>query len=246
MGPNGVKCSVSHPRRSCPLGRKNMRGFAAFCSALLKTALLVSPVAALALASHPTFAQHAGGGHVGGGGGHSSPGVGHSGGGGGQASAGHVAGPSVPAAPVVASVPARVVGAGAPYVGTSPRIAMSPRPPLPLGAPVLSNHDVLPPTLPMAGPNTTIGFPASAREQRAPHSGSMSFYGQGSEIWRAQPDSLANTARPRTLPTTTTVHGRYTVREARPVVTPNPVVPNFFPPRRPIRPIRGPIQRGFG
>jgi hypothetical protein len=123
---------------------------------------------------------------------------------------------------------------------------MSPRPPLPLGAPVLSNHDVLPPTLPVAGPNTTIGFPASAREQRAPHSGSMSFYGQGSEIWRAQPDSLANTARPRTSPTTPTVHGRYTVREARPVVTPNPVVPNFFPPRRPIRPIRGPIQRGFG
>lgn len=223
-----------------------MRGFAAYRSALLKTALLVSPVAALALAPHPTFAQHAGGGHVGGGGGHSSASVGHTGGGSGQASAGHVAGPSVPAAPVVASVPARAVGAGAPYVGTSPRMAMSPRPPSQFGAAVLSNHDVLPPASPVPGPNITIGFPASAREQRALHSGSMRFYGQGSEIWRAQPDAPANTARPGTAPTTTTLHGRYTVREARPVVTPNPIVPNFFPPRRPIRPIRGPIQRGFG
>jgi hypothetical protein len=222
-----------------------MRGFAAYRSTLLKTVLLVSPVAALALAPLPTFAQHGvGGGHVSGGGGHSSAGVGHTGGG--SASGGHIAGPSAPAAPVVTSVPSRAVGAAAPYVGTLPRIAMSPRPPLQLGAPVVSNHGVIPPPLPLPAPQAVIGFPSSAREERVFHSGSMNFYGQGSQTWRAQPDSLANTARPRTSPMITTVHGGYRARQPRPVVTPNPVVPNFFPPRRPIRPVRGPIQRGFG
>jgi hypothetical protein len=244
MESNGVKWSF-WAFALAAWGSENMRGFAAYRSFLLKTALLASPVAALALAPHPTFAQRGGGGQLGGGGGHSSVGVGHAGAGSGHLSAVHVSGPP---APVVTSIPPRAVGAAAPSVGVAARIAVSPRPPMRFGTPVPGNHVVGPPTAPEAGVDATIGFPPNAREQRMSvlHSGSRSFYGQGSEIWKAPPGSLANTARPRTSPMNTTVRGGYNVREARPVVTPNPVLGNIFPPRRPVHPIRGPIQGGVG
>src|ERR1700730_15736487 len=216
-----------------------MKDSAPYRSVLLQTFWGILSAAALTIAPHQTFAQHSGGS------GHSAEGAGHPSAGSGFGSVPHV---SAPVAPVAQPVSPPAGGIGNHPVQVAPRTTITPPASVHPAEPVLDNHVVMPPAVPSSGPRPTIGFPPSTGQQRqsSPHPGSPRFYGQGRQIGQAPPSSAARIARPSTPPLTTNQRGRYTVLQARPPVAPSTALPNFFPPRRPIPPIRGPIHGGFG
>lgn len=134
--------------------------------ALATAGMLFAPLAA--------FAQHGGGGHGGGGG--------HFGGGGGSYHA--------PSAPHPSSKPASAAAVKPPVSANKPSTPSStPTTPVPAILPVGSAQVAGGTTAvtPARPPSMTIGFPPVNGAQQSilsPHSGALSFSGQGHEIWQ--------------------------------------------------------------